>query len=336
MKAFVLERYGKGEAMRLADLPEPIPGPGEVLIEVHAAGVNPLDSKIRDGAFKMLLPYKPPFVLGHDVAGRVVRIGQGVHRFAVGDEVYARPRDGHIGSLAEFIAVPETDVARKPRNITMEEAASLPLTALTAWQVLVERGHVAPGHKVLIHAGSGGVGVMAIQIAKHCGATVATTAGSAGADLVRSLGADTVIDYRSQNFASILSDQHLVLASQDAETLSRSVDVLRPGVLAISLSGPPDPDFARALGLNWLMRGVINLLSLRIRRKAKARGVDYQFLFMRADGEQLGEITKLVETGAIRPVLDRVFPSAEVNEALAYVDRGRAKGKVVVTLARKG
>lgn len=334
MRAFVLDRYGKGETLRLVDLPDPAPGDDDVLIEVHAAGLNPLDSNIRDGSFKLLLPYKMPLVLGHDLAGRVVKVGKAVRTFAVGDDVYARPRDGRIGTLAELIAVPADDVAHKPANLSMVEAAALPLTALTAWQALVERGRVKPGQKVLIHADSGGVGVVAIQLARHLGATVATTAGQAGAELVRSLGAEIVIDYRSRDFAAMLSDQDLVLASQDAATLARSVDVLKPGGMLLSLAGPPDPAFARAQGLNWLMRGLFGLLSLRIRRKAHARGVDYQFLFMRADGDQLAKITALVEAGAIRAVIDRSFAFEAANEALAYLDQGRAKGKVVLDLGR--
>lgn len=336
MKAFVLDRYGKGQALRLADLPDPVPGDDDVLIEVHAAGLNPLDSKIRDGAFKLLLPYRTPLVLGHDVAGRVVQVGRAVRQFSVGDEVYARPRDGWIGTLAELIAAPAADVARKPANLSMAEAAALPLTALTAWQALVERGQVRPGHKVLIHAGAGGVGVMAIQLAKHFGATVATTTGRSGEQLVRDLGAEIVIDYRSQDFATQLQDQDFVLASQDAETLARSLKVLKRGGLLISLSGPPDKAFARAQGLNILLRQLMGLLSAGIRRKARARGVDYQFLFMRADGGQLSRITALVEAGAIRPVIDRRLPFEAVNEALAYLDQGHARGKVVVELRRNG
>jgi len=336
MKAYLLDRYGKREMLRWADVPDPVPGDEDVLIEVHAAGLNPLDGKIRDGAFKPLLPYRMPLILGHDVAGRIVKLGKAVRNFAVGDEVYARPRDGRIGTFAELIAVPAVDVACKPANLSMVEAAALPLTALTAWQALVERGGIAAGRKVLIHAGSGGVGVVAIQLAKHLGATVATTVGSGGAELVRDLGADIVIDYKAQDFATLLEGQDLVLASQDARTLRRSLDVLKPGGQLISISEPPDPDFARADGLNWPLRSLFALLSLGIRRKARRGGAHYQFLFMRADGGQLAAITKLVEAGAIRPVIDRVFAFDAVNDALAYVDRGRTKGKVVIELPRKG
>jgi NADPH:quinone reductase-like Zn-dependent oxidoreductase len=332
MRAYVLPRYGKGVALHLTDLPEPTLGDRDVLIEVHAAGLNPLDGKIRDGGFKPILPYSTPLILGHDVAGRVVKVGPAASRFKVGDEVYARPRDGRIGTFAERIAVPEDDVALKPANLSMAEAAGVPLTALTAWQALVDSAGVQPGQKVLIHAGSGGVGIVAIQLAKRLGATVATTVSAAGADLVRGLGADVVIDYRTEDFSKVLSGYDVVLNSLDGDTLERSLAVLKPGGKLISISGPPDPAFARAQGLNWVIRQVLALTSRRIRSKARARKVDYSFLFMRADGDQLGRITALIEAGAIRAVNDRVVPFEALNDAMAYVETGRAKGKVVLSV----
>lgn len=332
MKAFILDRYGKKQALRLGDRPEPVPGPDDVLVEVEAAGLNILDSKIRDGAFKPILPYKAPLVLGHDLAGTVVKVGAKVRRFKPGDAVYARPRDGQIGTFAERIAVKEADLAPKPANLSMAQAASIPLVGLTAWQVLVERAQIKPGQKVLIHAGSGGVGTFAIQLAKHLGATVATTVSAANAAMVNELGADVVIDYRSQKFEEELSGYDVVLNSLDAGTLEKSLKVLKPGGKLISISGPPDPAFARAQGLNAVLRLVLRVMSAGIRRKAKRAGVDYSFLFMRADGGELDRITKLIEDGTIRPVVDRVFPFGQLNEAFAYIDTGRAKGKVVVTL----
>ncbi|TXN14275.1 NADP-dependent oxidoreductase [Methylobacterium sp. WL8] len=332
MKAFILDRYKKKQPLRLGDLPEPAMGPGDVLVEIAAAGLNVLDAKIRNGEFKLLLPYKPPFVLGHDLAGTVVRTGANVRRFKVGDEVYARPRDGRIGTLAERIAVDEADVALKPKNLSMTEAASIPLVGLTAWQVLVEQAKLKRGDKVLIHAGSGGVGTFAIQLAKHLGATVATTASAGNADLVRSLGADIVIDYKRQDFEKVLSGYDVVLNSLDGDTLRKSLDVLKPGGKLISISGPPDPTFAKAQGLNVVLALVMRVLSLGIRRKAKARGVDYAFLFMRANGAQLAQIAALIEAGTIRPVVDRVFPFAATDEALTDLEAGRSKGKVVVEI----
>jgi alcohol dehydrogenase len=330
MKSFQVIRYGKNEKLHLTETPKPTPQADEVLIEVHAAGVNQLDSKIRDGEFKLILPYKPPFALGHDVAGVVTAVGARVSQFKVGDEVYARPADFRIGTFAEFIAVREGDVARKPTNLTMEEAGSLPLVALTAWQALVECANLQKGQKVFIQAGSGGVGTFAIQLAKHLGAFVATTTSAANATLVKSLGADLVIDYKTQDFETLLSSYDVVLNSQDPQTLAKSLRILKPGGIAISISGPPTGAFAREFGLPWYVRLVTGFLSFGIRRKARKLGVRYTFLFMKANGQQLGEITQLLEAGIIKPVLDKVFSLAQTNEALAYVESGRAKGKVVV------
>jgi NADPH:quinone reductase-like Zn-dependent oxidoreductase len=252
-----------------------------------------------------------------------------VRQFKPGDQIYARPRDVRVGTFAEFIAVNEADVALKPKNLTMEEAASIPLVGLTAWQVLVEKARLKKGQKVLIHAGSGGVGTFAIRLAKHLGATVATTTSTANVELVKSLGADVVVDYKKQHFENILSGYDVVLNSLYSDTLQKSLSVLKPGGKLISISGPPDPDFARE-GLNWFLRQVLRLLSFGIRRKAKRRRISYSFLFMRANGAQLSEITSLIETGIIRPVMDRVFPFEAINDALAYIEAGRSKGKVVV------
>jgi NADPH:quinone reductase-like Zn-dependent oxidoreductase len=328
MKAFIVDRYGSKTGMRAGDMPEPVLRDDDVLVQIHAAGVNLLDSKIRNGEFKLILPYRLPLILGHDVAGVVVGVGSRVRRFTTGDEVYARPADHRVGAFAELISMNEADVAHKPKTLTMEEAASIPLVGLTAWQVLIDRANLKKGQKVLIHAGSGGVGTFAIQLAKHLGATVATT--TSQLELVRRLGADVAIDYRKEDFADTLRDYDVVLNSLGGETLAKSLRVLRPGGHLISISGPPDPDFARDLGASWALRQVMRVLSYRIRRKAKRQHVRYAFLFMRANGEQLREIAALIDAGIIRPVVDRVFPFDAINEALAYVETGRAKGKVVV------
>ena len=332
MKAFVVDKYKRNGPLRLATLPEPVVGADDILVQVHAAGVNLLDSKIRDGEFKLFLPYRLPFILGHDVAGTVIKAGSNVKRFKVGDEVYARPRDNRAGTFAEFIAINELDVASKPKNLSMEEAASIPLVGLTAWQVLVEVGKVKPGQKVFIQTGSGGVGAFAIQLAKHLGAVVATTTSAKNVDLVKNLGADVVIDYSAQDFSEVLSGYDLVLNSQDAKTLEKSLAVLKQGGQLISISGPPDPAFAKELGLNLFLKLVMRLLSWRVRKKAKDLGIHYSFLFMRAEGQQLSEITSLIESGVIRPVVDKVFPFEKTGDALAYVETGRAKGKVVIAV----
>ncbi|MDF3822943.1 NADP-dependent oxidoreductase [Leptospira sp. 96542] len=330
MKAFVLEAYGPGRPLRAAELRVPDLHDDEVLVEVHAAGLNPLDVKIRSGAFKLILPYRLPLVLGHDVAGVVVKTGPRVQRFKPGDEVYARADDFRIGSLAEFIPVKEVSLALKPRGLSMEEAASVPLAGLTAWQALVQKAKLQRGQKVFIQAGSGGVGTFAIQLARHLGATVATTASAASAALVRSLGADVVIDYKTQHVEDLLRDQDVVLHSQDAKELDKSLRVLKRGGTLISLSGPPDPAFGRETKASWPVRLAVRLLSAGVRRRAQRLGVAYEFLFMKANGQQLGELSRLIDAGAIRPVIDRVFPFESTNEALAYVETGRAKGKVVV------
>lgn len=331
MKAFIVKRYGKKEKLHLTDLTEPTLKENDVLVQVHSAGVNMLDSLIRNGDFKLFLPYKPPFVNGHDVAGVVTKVGSKVSRFKEGDEVYSRPSDYRIGTYAEYISINEKDIALKPKNLTMEEAGSIPLVGLTAWQVLVEIGKIEKGQKVFIQAGSGGVGTFAIQLAKHLGAYVATTTRDKNIDLVKSLGADLIIDYKSEDFETRLKDYDLVLHSnRDTKVLGKSLRILKPGGLLVSLVGPPTPEFATALGLPWHLKLITKLLSFSTKKKAKKLKVNFSFLFMRADGKQLSQITKLVEAGIIKPVIDKVFPFEQTNEALAYVETGHSRGKVVV------
>ncbi len=331
MKAFVVERYGK-DGLRAADVPEPEVGDGDVLVKVSAAGINPLDKMVRNGELKRLLRYQTPFVLGHDVAGVVTRIGSAVRDLQVGDEVYARPRDLRIGTFAVYIAIDQDDVARKPASLTLHEAAAVPLVSLAAWQALVDRAQTQPGQKVLVHAGSGGLGSTVIQLAKHLGATVATTARGDNAELVRSLGADVVVDYTKEDFAEVLSGYDVVLDSRGGENLERSLTVLKPGGQAIGVTGPPDPGFAKQLGAPKFMGVVMGLLSRKVRKQARKLGVSYSFLFMQADGGQLRELASLYDAGHLRPVVDTTFPFDQTLEALAYAEHGRANGKVVITL----
>lgn len=330
MRAFVVTRYK--EPLQEADVPEPVVGEHDVLVRVDAAGLNPLDEAIRAGAFKQILPYRLPLILGNDLAGTVIRVGAKVRGFKPGDEVYARPDKDRIGTFAERIAVAEADLALKPASISMEEAGSLPLVALTAWQALVERGNLQPGQKVLIHGGAGGVGSIAIQLAKHLGATVATTASGSNADFVRELGADIVVDYRTQDFEQALHGYDLVLDSLGGENLEKSLRVLRPGGRAIGIAGPPDPAFAREIGLNPLLRLAITALSSRIRTQAKKLGVSYEFLFMRASGDQLRQISSLVDQGVLRPVVGKVFDFAQTPQAMQSIASGGIRGKSVVTV----
>jgi alcohol dehydrogenase len=330
MKAFFINRYGKNDVVREGEMPCPEVREDDVLVQIHAAGVNLLDSKIREGEFKLILPYRLPLILGNDVAGVVVGVGSRVRRFKPGDEVYARPDQDRIGTFAEFIAIKEDPLAHKPKNLTMEEAASIPLVGLTAWQALVERADLKKGQKVFIQAGSGGVGTFAIQLAKHLGATVATSTSTANIDWVKSLGADIVIDYKKEDFETILSDYDLVLNSLGGEMLEKSLRVLKPGGKLISISGPPDPGFAKDFGLPWIVGLATRILSNGIRKKAERHHASYSFLFMRANGQQLSEISSLIDSGIIRPIVDRTFPFESTKEAMDYVETGRAKGKVVV------
>lgn len=332
MKAYIVKKYSKKDALQLVDVAVPSVKDNDVLVEIHASGLNLLDSKIKTGEFKLILPYKLPIILGHDVAGVVIKVGKNVAKFKVGDEVYSRVADFRIGTLSEFIAIDEQDFAMKPKNISMEEAASIPLVALTAWQALIEKGNLKKGQKIFIQAGSGGVGTVAIQLAKHLGATVATTASEKSFEFLKKLGADVLIDYKTQDFESLLKDYDLVLNSQDAKTLEKSLNILKPHGKAISISGPPTADLAIERGAPWFVKIILNLISSGIRKKAKKQNVDYAFLFMRAEGGQLSQITKLIESGIIKPVVDKVFPFEQTNEALAYVESGRAKGKVVVKM----
>lgn len=329
MRAFVVSKY-QGP-LHEADVPEPVVGEHDVLVQVQAAGLNVLDEKIRAGEFKSFLRYELPQVVGNDVAGTVIGVGAQVRGFVLGDQVYARPDKDRIGTFAERIAVAEADLALAPATATVEEAGSLPLVALTAWQALVEKGNVQPGQRVLIHAGAGGVGTIAIQLAKHLGATVATTVSAGDVDFVRELGADIVIDYRNQDFEQLLDGYDLVLDSLGGKNLEKSLRVLRPGGTAIGIAGPPDPAFARAIGMNPVLRSAIAVLSSKIRRQAKKLRVTYEFLFMRASGDQLRQITALVESGALRPVVGRVVDFDQTAEAVQSLGKGGIRGKTVLT-----
>lgn len=332
MKAFQIIKYSKTEKLQLNEVAKPDVKANQVLVEIHAAGVNLLDSKIKTGEFKIFLPYKTPITNGHDMAGVVIKVGSQVTKFKVGDEVYSRVGDFRIGTFAEYISVNENDLALKPKNLTMVEAASIPLVGLTVWQAFVEKANLKKGQKVFIQAGSGGVGTFAIQFAKQLGATVATTTSTANIKMVKSLGADVVIDYKKEDFENVLKDYDVVLNSQDGKTLEKSLRILKPGGKLISISGPPDTDFAVQLGLPWYLKLLMKILSFGVKQKAKRLNVDFSFLFMRADGNQLSEITSLIEARKIRPVIDKVFPFEQTNDAMAYVEKGRAKGKVVVKM----
>jgi NADPH:quinone reductase-like Zn-dependent oxidoreductase len=333
MKALILKRYGKRDHVTFSDASRPAPKPDEILVQVHAAGLNPIDYMIPKGTFKPILRFQLPATLGSDLAGVVVEVGSRVTRFKPGDAVFASIFDLGTGALAEFAVVPENAAALKPANLDFVQAASIPMVGLTSWQALKERASLDPGQKVFIPAGSGGIGTFAIQLAKHFGAKVGTTTSTANVDLVRSLGADEVIDYKKQEFEDVLRDYDAVLGTVRGDALEKSLRILKPKSTVVSLIGPPDAAFARARGMNFFMVGVFGLLSRKIIRRAKKCGVAYSFLFVHPDGRQLAEIGELLKSGCIRPVIDKVFPFEQAKEALAYLEQGRARGKVVVKVS---
>lgn len=333
MKALTFQRYGRSSGIGFADLPRPTLQPDEMLVKVHAAGLNPIDTMIPKGTFKPVLQFRLPATLGSDLAGVVLEVGSQVSRFKPGDAVFASLFDLGLGSLAEFAVVPERVAALKPSNLDFVQAASVPMVGLTSWQALKERAGVREGQKVFIPAGSGGIGTLAIQLAKHLGAKVGTTVSTGNIELVRSLGADEIVDYKKQEFEQVLGGYDAVLATTKGDAIEKSVGILRPGGRIVSLTGPLDAAFARARGLNFVLTLVFGLMSRRILRLARKREVDYSFLFVRPDGAQLEQIGELLETGRIRPVIDKVFPFEQAVEALDYLAQGRARGKVVVKIA---
>ena len=332
MKALTFKRYGKSPEIGLVDLPRPTPKADELLVQVHAVGLNPIDNMIPTGMFKPVLHFQLPATLGSDLAGIVVAVGSQVTRFKPGDAVFASIFDLGRGSLAEFAVVPESAAAMKPENLDFVQAASIPMVGLTAWQALKERAHLQAGQKVFIPAGSGGIGTFAIQLAKHLGATVGTTVSTGNIELVRNLGADEVVDYKQQQFENLLRGYDAVLGTVRGDALEKAIAILKPGSQIVSLIGPLDAAFARARGLNVLLRFVFGLMSRNIKRLAKKRKVAYSFLFVHPDGAQLTEIGALLATQRIKPVIDRVFPFEQAKAALEYLAEGHAKGKVVVRI----
>lgn len=332
MKALVLKRYGGHDQVAFADLPRPVIGPDDILVRVHAAGLNPIDCAIPTGSFKPLLKFKLPATMGSDLAGVVVEVGSRVQHFKPGDAVFASVFDTGRGSLADYVAVPENAAALKPANLDFVQAASIPMVGLTAWQALKEGAQLKRGQKVFIPAGSGGIGTFAIQLAKHLGATVGTTTSTANVELVRGLGADEVVDYKHQEFEDVLQGYDVMLGTIKGDSIEKAMRILGPDSTVVSLVGPPDAPFARRRGMNFLMTFVFGLLSRKIVRLARKHQARYAFLFVRPDRLQLMEIAQLLEQSRIRPVIDKIFPFDQAKEGLAYLEQGRAKGKVVVQL----
>ncbi|KMN45683.1 NADP-dependent oxidoreductase [Bacillus sp. LK2] len=331
MKAMIIDKYEK-VPMRMTELPTPEINEYEVLAEIHAASINPIDFKIRDGKVKMLLKYKMPLTLGNDFSGVIVKVGAKVNRFKVGDEIYARPRKDKIGTFAEYIAIHEDDIALKPKNLSFEEAASIPLVGLTSYQALHDIMHLQKGQKILIHAGSGGVGTFAIQLAKIMGATVATTASEAGANLVKSLGTDKIINYKTEQFEDILKNYDAVFDTLGGTTLEKSFDIIKNGGNIVSVSGIPNARFGKEFGSGFFKTLLFSLASKKLTALEKKHNAQYSFLFMKPSGDQLRIIANYIESGKIKPVIDRVFPFEDAQKAMEYSESGRAKGKIIVKI----
>ncbi|MGM3175704.1 NADP-dependent oxidoreductase [Dickeya lacustris] len=332
MKALTFKRYGKSPEIGFAEVPHPTLKPDELLVEVYAVGLNPIDNMIPTGMFKPILKFPLPATMGSDVAGVVKEVGSRVTRFKPGDAIFASLFDLGLGSLAEFAVVPENVAAPKPTNLNFVQAASIPMVGLTSWQALKERANLRKGQKVFIPAGAGGIGTFAIQLAKHLGARVATTTSTGNVQWVSSLGADEVIDYKTQAFENVLHGYDVVLGTLRGDELKKSINILKPGGKIVSLIGPLDAAFASSRRLNVVLKFVFGLMSRKIMRLAGKRDVSYSFLFVRPDGRQLSDIGSLLQSEQIHPVIDKVFPFDQAKDALDYLAQGRAKGKVVVQL----
>ncbi|PEV84499.1 NADPH:quinone reductase [Bacillus thuringiensis] len=331
MKAMIIDRYGK-VPMRMAEVPTPEINEYEVLAEIHAASINPIDFKIREGKVKMLLKYEMPLILGNDFAGVITKVGSKVTRFKVDDEIYARPRKNKIGTFAEYIAIHEDDIALKPKNLSFEEAASIPLVGLTSYQALHDIMQLQKGQKILIHAGSGGVGTFAIQLAKIMGAIVTTTASEAGANLVTSLGADEIINYKTEKFEDILKNYDAVFDTIGGATLEKSFNIIKSGGNIVSVSGMPNARFGKEFGSGFFKTLLFSLASKKLTALEKKHNAQYSFLFMKPSGDQLRTIANYIEAGQIKPVIDRVFPFEDAQKAMEYSESGRAKGKIIVKI----
>jgi alcohol dehydrogenase len=333
MRALLLTRYGGPAAAEFREVARPEPGPGAVLIRVRAAGLNPVDYKIRQGMLKPIQRFALPVVMGSELAGVVEANGRGATRFAVGDRVFARMPKESMGAFADYAVVPETLLAGMPASLDFEAAAGIPLAGLTALQALRDELHLSAGSRVFIPGGAGGVGTFAIQLAKWLGAEVITTASPRGRALVERLGADLVIDYTTQRFEDHVRDVDGVFDLIGGETLKTSFGVVKRGGTVVSIAGLPEPrtarkDLGRGLGLAILF----GIVSFGLRVRAWKHGVHYRYLFMHPSGTELAELARLIDDGKLEPITDRVFPFADVGQAFAYLESGRAKGKVVVRM----
>ncbi len=331
MKAAYIERYGGPEQLIVGERPGPECGPHDLLVQVKAASVNPVDWKIRDGKLKVMIHYRLPLILGQDLSGVVVKVGSKVSRFKSGDEVFARLDKTTIGSFAQYAAVRESDAALKPPHLTHAEAASIPLVGLTSWQVMRDMVGLKPGQLALIHAGSGGVGTFAIQLAKVLGATVVTTASVRNGPLVKRLGADRVVDYKSQRFEDVVKEADFVFDTQGGDILLRSIAVAKRGGWVVSIGGIPTPRVMKEWGLAKWKQWLAAAMNRKPMALARARGVKFDYHFMSPSGQQLAAVAKLLEDRKILPVVDKVFRLDQAREAVAYAEAGHSVGKVIIT-----
>ena len=314
MKAIRIHNYGGPEVLHYEDAPRPQPQAGEVLVRVHAAGVNPIDWKVREGHMKDFWPHEFPLILGWDVSGTVEAVGPGpaaAGRFKKGDEVYSVPDVSRDGAYAEFIVVRESELALKPKSLHHVHAAAVPLAAVTAWQALFDAGQLLPGQRVLIHGGSGGVGHVAVQLAKWKGAHVFGTASTKNQELLRELGVDEPIDYTKKKFEDVARDVDLVLDLIGGETQERSWSVLKKGGVLLSLVQPPSVE------------------------KAKALGVRAAFVAGHPSGAQLAEIANLIDSGELAPVINRILPLSEVRRAHELSQSGHTHGKMTLRVSNR-
>ncbi|MBL8788773.1 MAG: NADP-dependent oxidoreductase [Deltaproteobacteria bacterium] len=334
MKAARIHAYGDPDVLQVDDAPAPVAGKGQVLVDVFASSVNPIDCKIRKGVLRAGLRYDLPRTLGMDLSGVVAAVGEGVTRWKVGDEVIASPNPKTPGTYAEQSVVDDAELGRKPKNLTHAEAASLPLVFLTAWQALVDKAKLKAGERLLVQAGAGGVGTVAIQIGKHLGAHVLTTCSAKNADLVRSLGADDVIDYREVQWDAVAQHIDVVLDALGLPEARRAYKVMNKGGRIVGISTGLPERVAKAgpvLGLagTGIAMGCAMLGS-------RLRGHPSWYITRKPDGSQLDHLADLCERGVIRPVIDTVYPLEQIAEAHRHSDSGRARGKLVIQVRAAG
>ena len=326
MKALQLIKYGEiKDSLAFNDISKPNIQANDVLIEIKAAAINPIDKSIILGNLQSLLPIPIPSTLAYDVSGIVVATGYKVSNFEIGDLVYSRVPQEQMGTLAEYVAVTSSAVSKKPGNISFEEAASIPLAGLTALQSLEYAG-IKENDKVLIHAGSGGVGSFAIQYAKTKGAYVYTTTSTTNVQWVKALGADRVIDYKTEDYKSIVKDADIVFDTLGQNYTAEAFEVVKLGGKVVSVVGPLDEDSAKMFGMaDYKLPEDIATLS-------SVKGASYKFIFMHPNGAHLEAIKSLIEDEKIKPIIDTIYPFSESIDAFSHLASGRAKGKIVIKI----